>query len=331
MRVDNAENMQKKHLLTYVLFFILAGVSLYAITYRKEIISPCLPPLSYSIGTVDPRFGISKEDFLFIVKQSERLWEEKLNENVFVFDPKASFTIQLVYDERQSKTQKGTRLESEIKAEKESYEKINKTLDTSSETYETLLAEYTKLSKEYEKELKEYNDAVVFWNEQGGAPEKEYEKLQKERDALEKKRNEINNLANKVNAAAKNSNAIASNLNETAKTINNKIDEHNTLFENDPEFEKGIYERTNITIYQYTNRDDLLLTLTHEMGHALHIGYHLENPQSIMFPYIQDQSRNPITLTSEDITTAKHACRFDIDTPQEYKKLFLESLSALFN
>jgi hypothetical protein len=293
---------------------------------REEIISPCLPPLHYTVGTIDPEFQLSSEKFTSLVLQSEHLWENALGKDVFQYDPNASFTINLLYDERQSKTNQSIQLEKEIDSKKETYDQMTEKLDANTKTYETLTSQYTTLTREYEKEVAEYNKEVASWNRAGGAPEKEYDILQKKLKTLEDKRTKINSLIHQINTLADTSKNIVATINNTADHINATVKTHNNLFEDGEEFNKGICNRNQIDIYQFITQQDLLLTLVHEMGHSLFITEHTRDPQSIMYYLMKDQPTDSITLTKQDIDIANQSCRFDIQTPGEVFYFFLSQI-----
>lgn len=316
--------------LSLVLLLLFIAVSGYAWSHREEIVSPCLPPLHYTVGTVDPQFGITREEFVVLVDKATSAWEKALGKDLFVSDPDAPLTVNLVYDERQSKTQEGTRLEKEIASQKTSYDDLTKKLDTTKQSYNQLSAQHAELLKRYQEDLARYQEKVSAWNEKGGAPKDVYDALEKERASLEEERSTINTLVGKINALAGASQKIANTANAAADTINEKVARHNTLFEDASVFDKGRFNGKNITVYQFTSSGDLLLALVHEFGHALNIE-HTQDPRSVMYYLLQSQPTDPVTLTQDDLSAAKTACRFDIQTPQDYFRFFISSLSSAFN
>ena len=44
-------------------------------------------PIAFSIGTIDPRFGISKERFLDLVEKARSIWEQSAGHALFHHDP----------------------------------------------------------------------------------------------------------------------------------------------------------------------------------------------------------------------------------------------------
>lgn len=297
------------------LFGLLAGamvcVGLLYQEYKERLHSPCLPPLAYSIGAVDPRFGISEEKFTRLALESENLWEVALDRDILQYDPHAPFTLNLVFDERQSKTLTGKELEQSIADNTSSYEELSNQIERLNISYQSLVSEHNALSAKYEKEVQKYEEEVRMWNKRGGAPEKEYQKLLDDQKALDKMRSEINALVDTINATAHSSESVVQTINTTVDTLNTNISTYNNLFGEEREFDKGLYTVDAITVYQMETLADLRMTLVHEFGHALGIQDHVDNPQSIMHYLMRDQNMSPLTLTPADIAAVTTACRFD--------------------
>jgi predicted Zn-dependent protease len=74
------------------------------------------------------------------------------------------------------------------------------------------------------------------------------------------------------------------------------------------QFERGRHVKEGgeewIDIFQFEDKANLLVTLAHELGHALGIG-HNANPASIMSPLIHTDH---LALTAEDEAGLKDAC-----------------------
>src|SRR5574338_537190 len=70
--------------------------------YWNETHKPCESPLFYTIGTIDKEHGLSKEDFINLLKKAEGVWEEPLGKNLFEYKENAQLTVNLRFDERQA-------------------------------------------------------------------------------------------------------------------------------------------------------------------------------------------------------------------------------------
>jgi hypothetical protein len=291
----------------FVLF--LGGVVMWGCAHREEILSPCLPPLRYSVAEPDERFGLSKEEIVAAARSAETVWESALGKNVFEYDPEAEFAIRFVYDERQENTVRAESLESSIAEKTQEYEALKNNVSKQSEMVQSLVAEYDAKVAAYEEALRRYEQDVSYWNARGGAPEDVYEELTEDRKALNEEQKGINVLGERINALANDTNALVSTLNNTADSVNEKVFEHNSLFADMPTFHKGVYSGGDIVLYQFTSLEDAIVTLAHEFGHALGID-HIVESNAIMHAFIGEQSLDPVIATDADIDAAQQACGF---------------------
>lgn len=288
-------------------FFVANLLQLDGRTYNP-FIKPCRTPIRYSIGPVDTRFDIRYDQFKKILAEAENVWEKPACLNLFEYDPDAPLRIKMAYDGRQQATSEARSLEAELEALNAKQAALNR-------QYTGLNAQYNQKSDalkkdiaDYEKDLKDYNKDVAYWNGRGGAPADEYDELKEEQDDLKKRydklkkqENELNDLAKQINAIAAQENKIVSNYNSEVTTFQNK-------YGGTQEFEKGVFDSAaGITIYQFKENDDLLLTLIHELGHALGM-QHVQNPRSIMYYLMGEQDLDNPTLTAEDMAELKSAC-----------------------
>src|SRR6185503_106520 len=70
-------------------------------TYFEGKFFPCSRPVSYSLGTVDPKFGISKADLLKDLESSAKVWDDFMHKTLFEYKPTGGMvTVNLIYDYR---------------------------------------------------------------------------------------------------------------------------------------------------------------------------------------------------------------------------------------
>lgn len=261
--------------------FLIAVITVTGI-YAVRVVTPCRRVLAYDIGQFDTRFGISKDAFIQSLVAAEKPWEHAFEREFFVYKPGATFKVNLIYDYRQEESNQSQILSDAIESNLSSYNELK-------DRYESLTGQYTA-------RLAAYNTQVAKWNASGGAPEAEFTKLEKERIAL-------NSMAQQINALAK-------RLNSLSESTNQKVDTYNASA--GKVFDKGEFTQSGVTksisIYEFKSTDEMELTLTHELGHALGAG-HVSNELSVMYPVLQKQDARNITLTSEDTAELSKVCR----------------------
>jgi predicted Zn-dependent protease len=167
-----------------------------------------------------------------------------------------------------------------------------------------------------------YEKQVSFWGDKGGAPKKEYEQLTQEKIeidvlydqlntqrealkstllALDAQRIEFNGLVSQVNT-------IAGIFNRLADKLNVRVNVYNEVQGSRDEFISGLYtsdaKGETIDVFQFYDNKDLVITLAHELGHALGLG-HATGTNSIMFPKSEGQK---IQLSKEDLQMLTASC-----------------------
>lgn len=281
--------------------------------YSQVFYPPCTVPITYSIGTFDTRFGISREYFLSAIAEAESVWEEPFGKEFFVHENESgNLKINLIYDYRQETTDKLDEVNKTVKEDRATYDALNKEfhilkgeLDQMNKDYDIKLAEFNKNKENYEKE-------VAYWNSQGGAPKKEYDMLSAQKVKLDSELRQLEILQNTINKKVNEINAMVNTLNHLAEVLNISVEKYNTINKTlGDTFEGGQYTReglnTKIDIYEFSNREKLVRILAHELGHALSLE-HTADPDSIM--YYLNESKN-MTLSQDDIDTLKEICKID--------------------
>lgn len=277
-----------------VVLLVVASVAL-VISRRQERV------VTYRIGTVDARFGMSQDAFAEALHQAASLWNQAMAREVFRETDKGAVEVELIYDHRQETADRLKALAQEIDGTQGTYEELKA-------HFETVRAEVDHKKEALSRDFAEYDARVARFNETGRGPasgdafrrmEAEHNVLAEMKASLQGRQEELKTLLETLNGHAAVINGLAANHNQTM------VDYTRTGDSLGPEFSEGEYirekGRRTIRIYHFPSRDALVRVLAHELGHAKGLG-HLGNPQAVMHRLMRTD--NP-ELTADDIAAMK--------------------------
>lgn len=303
---------------------LLLGTLLVSGWYYYQIAPPCVIPKKYTIGVIDPRFKLKQVEAEKIVTDATVVWEEAVGRDLFVYDSTASFKVDFIYDERQSKSDTAE-IQKEVLTEKEAESK------KIGEEYTALVAEYDNVKKAYDSETAKYqkilhtfNVTVKKFNDVGGAPADEYTKLQKTETNLKADEQKLKTTANTLTTIAKKINTLSEAGNAAIAEYNNRVRNFNETFTGGEQFTQGDYTGTGIHVYNFKDTNELRNVLIHEFGHAIGLA-HVEGRASIMY-YLMDQQPTTSELSKEDRVALALTCQSNTTLTQRFHNI----LSSFF-
>jgi hypothetical protein len=290
-----------------VYLLLITLIVLVIIYYRTP--RPCQEPLTYSIGTVDARFGVSRQEFTDAAGKAAAIWGKPYGRALFREETNGRIEVNLVYDYRQEAADKLKKLHYAIGTTKGTYDEMKVRFENLKAEYESKNSALAIDSHVYNRRLGAHNAEIEAGRQRGPVTEAVYRRLTAEtgelnsmRENLQARREEITKIADILNSMTVVINDIAANYNVDV------VKSHDASNRLGSEFCGGDYVskdgKQTITIYQFDDDNKLVRVLAHEFGHALGLK-HNDNPKAIMYRIMQSDS---LSLASDDIAALKERC-----------------------
>lgn len=244
--------------------------------------------IQYAVGEVDPRFKISRQEVEVLALEATKIWENGLNDRLFQYDPQANLKINLIYDERQKSALY-------IEAFNQKMETQAKQLDEMSSRLERQYAALKEKTNQLDEEYRQLQTQLAGWSRLEFEEGENMQRLRAQENGLRKRQHQ---LSDEREVYYMNQRLY----NEKVEDYNQQAQQGREFNQQNPSrlFHKGTYSGDEINIYQYSNHDDLRVTLAHEFGHALGLSHH-QDPKALMYPFVAEQDTAHFKLLPADI------------------------------
>lgn len=254
--------------------------------WSAPIILPKRKPVRWRIGEIDDRFNLTKADLLAAVSQAIFIWEEEAGTELFEYDPKNGFPINLVYDHRQERVDQENRAAANLKGMRESLTLLKEKIERQRSNLRVDQASLERDWRSHDEKVAAYNRLVGYWNAQGGAPaevkydlDEKKKALQREESWLRIRETELESAVAECNRAVDEHNALVERISAAKEAFTSKYGNDKPVKVGECVRDKSSVKR--ISVFVVFTQEDLASTIAHELGHAIGL-QHVKGSGSLM-------------------------------------------------
>lgn len=246
----------------------------------------CRIPYAIRSGEIDAAFGMSRADLEGALREAFAVWESYAQRPLFLLTDSPSATpVHLRFDERQAQSDE---MAEERRAQEDiviEIDRMRAELENFRQEFERKRAALQDEVEAYARAVRTYEEWVAAFNRSRSQSQAEQRRLTAEREALAREAQRLQDLQQQHRLDQEHFNRQVEAFNEDVARLNERASAAAAAAAGHGPVGAGRFLRTargeRIDVYLVTSYADLVLTLAHELGHALGIG-HVDGEQSIM-------------------------------------------------